>query len=177
MSLPRELSIKNGVLYQTPIREFNDLRCDERAYEEVKLEDDEIELPGIDGRMIDLTIDLKPQDPMRIYQKFALRFAQDDEFHTAISFRPHESTLKINRKFSGSRRAILHQRRAYVNHNNGALRLRLILDRYSAEVFVNDGEKVMSVTITTDLSAKGISFFADGALIMDIVKYTIDPKK
>jgi hypothetical protein len=35
----------------------------------------------------------------------------------------------------------------------------------------------MSVTITTDLSAKGISFFADGALIMDIVKYTIDPKK
>ena len=177
MSLPRELSIKNGVLYQTPIREFNDLRCDERAYEEVKLEDDEIELPGIDGRMIDLTIDLKPQDPMRIYQKFALRFAQDDQFHTAISFRPHESTLKINRKFSGSRRAILHQRRAYVNHNNGALRLRLILDRYSAEVFVNDGEKVMSVTITTDLSAKGISFFADGALIMDIVKYTIDPKK
>ena len=45
---------------------------------------------------------------------------------------------------------------------NGEIKLRLILDRFSAEIFVNDGEHVMTATIYTDLEADGISFFADG---------------
>ena len=38
----------------------------------------------------------------------------------------------------------------------------MILDRFSVEAFINDGEKVMSATIPTDPSATGIAFFADG---------------
>ena len=41
------------------------------------------------------------------------------------------------------------------------------------EVFVNDGEHVMAATVHTDLSADGISFVADGAVTMDIVKYNL----
>lgn len=93
-----------------------------------------------------------------MYRKFALRFAQDDTYQTALSFRPHESVLKIDRKFSGSRRAIIHQRRCLVNSKNGELKLRVILDRFSAEAFINDGEQVMTATIYTDQSAEGISF-------------------
>ena len=47
-------------------------------------------------------------------------------------------------------------------------------DRFSAEVFANDGEQVMSVTFTTDTAAKEISFVADGTVYMDIVKYDIE---
>ena len=38
-----------------------------------------------------------------------------------------------------------------MNSENGEIKLRLILDRFSAEIFVNDGEHVMTATIYTDL--------------------------
>ena len=82
--------------------------------------------------------------------------------------------LKIDRKFSGSRRAIIHQRRAKVDHEGGRIRLRLILDRYSVEVFVNDGEKVMSATLYTDLDADGVAFFADGRAVFTVRKYDLE---
>ena len=160
MSLPRELSVRGGRLCQAPIRELENLRGAPVVYENVTLEDGEIALDGIRGRMGDLEIEIQPGEAL--YNRFAVRFAQNDMYHTGVSFRPRESVLKVDRKFSGSRRAIIHQRRAKVDHQGGAIKLRLILDRYSVEVFVNDGEKVMSAVVNTDLAADGIRFFADG---------------
>ncbi|HAE45642.1 MAG TPA: sucrose-6-phosphate hydrolase [Lachnospiraceae bacterium] len=173
MSIPRELSLKNGLLYQVPIRELNSLRVNKVEYKSVPLRNKTISLPGIEGRTVDLEIEVTPFDFMKVYHKFSVRFAKNDSYNTGISFRPYESTLKINRKFSGSRRAIIHQRRAHVNHKLGAIKLRILLDRYSAEIFVNDGEKVLSTTITTPLEADGITFSADGALTFSVTKYTI----
>ena len=79
----------------------------------------------------------------------------------------------MDRKFSGSRRAAIHQRRCKVRDENGKIRLRLILDRFSAEVFVNDGEQVMTITMYTEQAADGISFFADGSVKMNVVKYDL----
>ena len=42
------------------------------------------------------------------------------------------------------------------------LTLRIILDRYSAEVFVGDGERVMTTTIYTEQSADDIALDIDG---------------
>ena len=120
-----------------------------------------------------MELTLRPVDDNPIYQKFAVRFAQDARYHTAVSFRPHESLLKIDRKFSGSRRAIIHQRRSLVRHQNGRIRLRLLLDRYSVELFVNDGEQVLSASIQTDQRTERISFYCDGLVNMDIVKYDL----
>jgi beta-fructofuranosidase len=93
-----------------------------------------------------------------------------------VSFRPFESTIKIDRKFSGSRRAIIHQRRASIDHVNGRIKLRLILDSFSAEIFVNDGEKVLTATIYTDQAADGISFVANGAARIHVTKYELREK-
>ena len=60
-----------------------------------------------------------------------------------------------------------------MDSKNGELKLRVILDRFSVEVFVNDGEQVMTATMYTDQSADGISFFADGVVNMDVVKYDL----
>ena len=108
-----------------------------------------------------------------MYRKFAVRFAQNDTCHTAVSFRPHESILKVDRKFSGSRRAIIHQRRSRVNSENGRITMRIILDNFSVEIFVNNGEQVLSATLYTDLSADGILFYADGKALIDVVKYDL----
>lgn len=172
MSLPRELFIKNGRLFQKPIREFDALRCDKVEHREVHVSD-QVRLEGVKGRRIDMELEIWPADAEQIYQKFAVRFAQDETHHTAVSFHPGDSVLKIDRKFSGSRRAIIHQRRALVNHEKGRLKLRIILDRQSVEVFVNDGEQVMTATLYTKQSAEGISFLSVGDVVMNLVKYDI----
>ena len=172
MTLPRELTVKNGRISQYPIRELEGLRRNKVEYKDVVLTDT-IKLDGVEGRRVDLEIELEPADEKELYKKFAVRFAQDDRYHTAISFRPYESVLKVDRKFSGSRRAAIHQRRSQVRSENGKIKLRLILDRFSAEVFINDGEQVMTITMYTDQAANGISFFADGSVKMNIVKYDL----
>ncbi|MCI9632212.1 MAG: hypothetical protein HFH18_03035 [Ruminococcus sp.] len=88
-----------------------------------------------------------------------------------MSFHPEDSILKIDRKFSGSRRAIIHQRRSLVNSQGG--KLRIILDRFSVEVFVNDGEQVLTAITYTVQEADGISFLANGTVRMDLVKYDL----
>ena len=177
MSLPRELSIKNGRLYQTPVRELEELRrnrvaCKNEIFSGLK------QVDGVSGRRVDMEITVRPAVvengvPRDMYRKFAVRFAQNDKYQTSLSFHPSDSIMKIDRKFSGSRRAIIHQRRSEVNSQNGELKIRLILDRYSVEVFINDGEQVMSAVLYTDLDADGISFLADGMVSMDLVKYDL----
>ena len=172
MSLPRELSVVDGRLLQKPIRELENLRGKEVKHENVTFSG-LTKLDGIQGRKIDMELSVRPLDEENMYRKFAVRFAQNNTYHTAVSFRPLESIVKIDRKFSGSRRAIIHQRRSRVNSRNGEIKLRIILDTFSAEVFVNDGEHVLSATIYTDKEADGISFLADGVATIDVVKYDL----
>ena len=173
MSLPRELSIRNGRLYQWPIRELEAMRRGEVRYENLSFTG-ELQLEGICGRRVDMELEIAPEEGREVYQKFSVRFAQDEQYRTSVSFRPYEQTLKIDRKFSGSRRAIIHQRRSKVkSREKRKIKLRLILDRFSVEVFVNDGEQVMSATMYTPQSADGISFFSDGQIAMNVVKYEL----
>lgn len=173
MSIPRELSIRNGRLFQTPIRELENMRSNKVDYQDVSLSGN-ISLDGIKGRKVDMELTLSPEDEGDIYQKFAVRFAQNEQYYTSLSFHPRDSILKIDRKFSGSRRAIIHQRRSLVNSEAGKLKLRIILDRFSVEVFVNDGEQVLSAILYTEQAADGISFFADGKVKLNVVKYDLD---
>ena len=81
--------------------------------------------------------------------------------------------MKIDRKCSGSRRAIIHQRRCLVPNKDGEISMRVILDRNSIEAFLNDGDQVMSAVIMTEQAAKGISFHAIGEVEIDVVKYDL----
>ena len=174
MSLPRELSIKNGRLYQAPVREIEEHRRNKAVHRDVPVSGRELRLEGVEGRLVDLEVDVRPADPSHMYEQFGIHFAKNDDFHTEVSYRPHESTLKIDRKFSGSRRALSHQRRAVFEPNGGRLKLRLILDRFSAEIFVNDGEKVLATTITTPVDAHDITFFADGDAVINVTHYQLE---
>lgn len=175
MTFPREIWMEDGTLMQRPIREIEQYRTNKVSYEDVYVKNEEIMLEGIEGRVIDLEVEISAVDKSKIFQKFAVHFAENDQFYTAVSFRPHESTLRINRKHSGSRRAIIHQRRTYVSHDYGKLKLRILLDKYSAEIFINDGERTMTATFYTDLDAKSISFFVLGEARFSVTKYDLKP--
>ena len=175
MSLPREVSIRNGRLYQWPVRELENLRRDPVSYKDVLLKDgEELSLESVKGRMVDMELSIRPEDMEDLYEKFSIRFAQNDKYFTSVSFRPKENILKVDRKAAGSRRAIIHQRRSKVPCENGEIKLRIILDRCSVEIFVNDGVQTMTATIYTDMDADGITFLAEGAARFDITKYSLE---
>jgi beta-fructofuranosidase len=175
MSVPRELSLKDGRLFQQPVRELIDMYQDTVIYKDVVIGTGEsVALEGVRGRCVDMTIHVRPADPGHVFHRFSVRFAQKDRLRTAVSFRPHEKTVKVDRKYSGSCRAIVHQRRCLVEgSSDGVITLRLVLDRFSAEVFINDGRYVMSAAIFTDLAAEGISFFADGEAVIDVESHRL----
>ena len=54
------------------------------------------------------------------------------------------------------------------------LKLRIILDRYSLELFVNDGEQAASFVLYTPTTADSITFSCDGAAIIDVEKYDLE---
>ena len=175
MSVPREISIRDGRLYQAPIREIESLRQGKIEYRGVEVGKEKLYLDGISGRMVDMEIRVRPKDPEKSYSKFVIRVAEEGDIFTSIRFRPHESTLKINREFSGTRRAILHQRSCLVENAADELRIRVLLDRYSCEVFIDGGRKVMTSTFFTDHFAQKISFRSDGEVLLDVTKYEIRP--
>ena len=61
MSIPRELSVKNGRLIQTPVRELNELRKNKVAYENLTFSGT-MQLGGIKGRKVDMEVTLRPGD-------------------------------------------------------------------------------------------------------------------
>ena len=145
----------------------------EVSYKNVPVSD-EIYLYGVEGRTADIDITVRPAEGEQLYRKFAVWFAMDEENHSAVRFNPLDGTVKIDRKYAGSRKAIVHQRRCLVKESmDGNIRLRLILDRYSFEVFINDGMYVMTAVIPTDLSAAEISFRTEGKAVIDVTKREI----
>ncbi len=99
-----------------------------------------------------------------------MRVAENDNFYTELVYRVRENTLTIDRRHSGSRRALRHIQECEILKKSSELSLEVVLDKNSLEVFVNGGEQTMTVAIYTPLEADGISFLADGKIQMDIEK-------
>ena len=56
---------------------------------------------------------------------------------------------------------------------DGRVSLRILLDRYSVEIFANGGESVLTAIIPTPQEADGILFEVQGKVKADIVKYEL----
>ena len=77
MSLPREVSVKNGRLYQVPVRELDSMRANKVEYRDVVIKDTRITLDQIEGRTVDLELVIRPVDKDKLYKKFELCFAEN----------------------------------------------------------------------------------------------------
>lgn len=171
MSLPRELSIRAGRLIQTPVRELEQLHGHRVSYEDVKIHD-EVALNGIYGRILDMTVTVKPADAEG-YSWFRLKFAKGSQHYSFVAYHPDASVLQLSRAHAGFNRDFIHERECLVRNRDGEIKLRLILDRFSAEIFVNDGEQVLSTTFYTPQTADGISFECSGQALVSVEKYDI----
>lgn len=169
MTLPRELSVKNGRLYQRPAREIDSLRHNKISFENVVINKDNLTLDGINGRVTDIDLTLKKTDNCSF---FTMGFGGKPGKNAILSFDPQSSVLTLDRSSVGSGEGAVHKRSCKLEYCNEDLKLRIILDTFSIEVFANEGEKVMSMTFYTDPEIDNITFSSDG-IIADIVKYDL----
>ena len=142
LTFPRELTERDGRLIQNPIRELEACRKDPVFYQDVCI-GDRTRLPGVSGRSVDLTVRVKPGGSA-LYRKFTVKVAEDEELFTSITYDPAESILYFDRSYSGFMHYILSERKAHVRCRGGEITLRFLVDNFSVEVFVNDGEQTMS---------------------------------
>lgn len=173
MTIPRELAIRGGRLCQNPVRELEACRRSKVCYQNVPVAG-ETALEGVGGRFLDLTVTVRPQEGADLYCWFQIDVARDETHGTSIRFRPGEDLIRIDRTRSGLSWDMVNVREFPVAAKDGQLKLRLILDRYSLEVFVNDGEQAASNVIYTPLEAEEIRFSCGGAARVDVEQYTLE---
>lgn len=165
MSTPRELRMEKGRLMQRPVREFESLWQDTVCHERVTVQE-ETRLPGVQGRLLDMTVTLYPEGSG--CRRFSLRLARDERHFILVRCDLARGELVFDRSRGGSLRDIAHTRHVPAEVQDGKLTLRLLLDKESVELFINDGERVVTSLIPTPLTANGITFAADAPLQLDV---------
>ncbi len=86
----------------------------ELSTSDVVIDNDTITLDRVEGRTIDMELVIRPEDKENVYKNshYVLHRMRNS---IQNCFRPYESVLKIDRKFSGSERALVHQSSCLVN--------------------------------------------------------------
>lgn len=168
MTIPRELQYKNGRVIQNPVRELESYYENKIEYSLVNCRE-RAKLAKVEGRNIDLTVDIASGD----YEKFQIDFACNERYHTSLIYNKKDNTITFDRQYAGCAKDIVHSRSMYVKENDGKIKIRLLLDKYSAEIFVNDGEQAMTSLLYTEPGAKEIYFQADKTACISVTKYDI----
>ena len=168
MTIPRELRLDNGRILQSPVRELEKYYSNSVHYDQCTIKGT-CQKEGIRGRVLDMTVELLEGD----YTSFDICFAQNEKHFTKFTYDRAGKTIEIDRTYCGMIRDVLAQRKVPVKVSGDVVKIRMILDKYSAEIFINDGAQVMSTTFYTPLDADQISFVCDGSVTVNIDKYDI----
>ena len=171
MTVPRQLFIRDGHVYQQPIKELDNYRINEVTYNAVPVKD-AVAFDEINGRCFDLNLHLKKADDKDYI--FTMKLAKNTSYETKIIIDSKRGTIKLDRTNSGVRFSSLSEREFPVDFVGDEIKLRVIMDRFTLELFVNDGKQAASMKVDTDIAADEITFESDETVIMDITKYDFE---
>jgi fructan beta-fructosidase len=165
-SLPRELSLAqfpDGIrLVQKPIAEMKLLR--EREFLHVSnlsvpMAMQALRLANVRGETVEIEVELASGDAKEI--GFRLRKGATEE--TVVGFTPENKEVSVNRTRSGevSFASEFPGRHTAALRQSSRLKLHIFLDRSSVEVFVNDGELVMTDRVYPSPGSDGIELYSN----------------
>ncbi|WP_336296606.1 glycoside hydrolase family 32 protein [Bacillus pinisoli] len=165
LTLPRIVTMENGELRSRPVPELELLREEEIKYENIKVAGQK-ELDGIKGSCIELKLSIDMMDSSMFSIK--LRTNPESGEETVLSYDSSTNLFTFNRDKSGAGpRGVRH---VPISLNNNKLHLQIFLDQSSVEVFINDGEKVMTGRIYPDEKSTGVQFISEGDVTLDMVE-------
>jgi beta-fructofuranosidase len=163
MTIPRELYWQGDSLAQRPVAELASYRGAE-VKRNLRLTGT-ARIEGVEGQRLDLEICLRTEGEGRAGVRVFLGI---DE-RTEISWDTRTNWLTLDRSHGGNPIRSTSTTypdcqvyKAKVNDEKGTLRLRLILDRSSLELFAQGGTTVMTSTLYPKASSSGIEFFGEG---------------
>lgn len=170
MSTPRELSLKDGKLIQKPVKEIESYRTASTTLNDVTVDGDFLP-ENLTGRIIDMELTIRPKENKSL-NSFTINLAQSEEYKITLEYKADSHTLVFDRSRTEMRNALCSQSICRVSDSQ-ELKLRILLDTYSAEVFVNDGQQVMTNTFYINPSANKISFHSAGSALLNLTKYDL----
>ena len=135
MTIPRELTLEHGRIYQRPVRELEKYRTDMVRYDNLSITGSTI-LKNITGRVLELLVEITGFD----FEYFRIQFAKSDEYQTFLQYNHKKRCLTIDRTHSGIDRDVVCRRKmelAPIQEENSkeVLKLRILLDKYSVSLF------------------------------------------
>lgn len=168
MSIPRVLTLKNNRLYQYPVREIEAYR-NNKFMKSLTVKAGESYEQLVRGREIDLILKLQKAE----CSFFEIKLACGKERVTSILYEPVENRITFDRTYSGLHKDVQCIRKMKIDPFHGDMEIRILMDKYTIEMFVDGGKYAMSSLIYTDLSFDHIDFASDGQVDLDIGKYDI----
>lgn len=170
MSLPRELGLRAtpaGIrLVARPVRELERLRGEHIAIRDRDVTGSVRFLEGsaIRGDLLEVIAEIEPRGA----SSFGLEVREGAGEETVIRVQGSGDAISVDRRRSG--RADFHSRFAGVASapcrlRAGAVKLHVLVDASSVEVFANDGEAVLTATIFPSPESTGASLFAEGGAV------------
>lgn len=171
MSCPREISIKDGLLLQQPVREIEQFRKNKNEIKALKISDEKKELAQLTAPGMDITICVRKYDTNLSY--FAVNLFEGKGHYARLYYDFISGRAGIDRSHAGVKNAFLSERSCDYKIKNDELKLRIIVDRYSVEAFFGEGELAMSMCIYDDNCGAGLSLETCGSAEIDILQYDI----
>lgn len=170
MTIPRELSIKDNRLIQNPVRELAHYYGEKTAYQNVRIREQDgiVALENVKGRSFDMTIALLSGE----FESFSILLATNKDHKTQLIYDKRKGIFTTDRTYSGMEKDTLSIRSMPVNKDK-LCKIRVLMDKYTIEVFINDGEQAMTSVIYTPLEAEEIGFECIGEAQFTVEKHEI----
>ncbi|WP_153125659.1 glycoside hydrolase family 32 protein [Peribacillus tepidiphilus] len=169
LTLPRELSIRNGKLIQKPVKELELLRG-EKTEVEALIKNECREFQGIRGETYELIAHFSRNSA----EEFGMELRVGENEKTIIKYDSKIKKVIFDRSLSGEAVGEQYGTARKCSMESDDLTFRIFVDVSSVEIFINDGEEVFTGRIFPAKESKGIKFFANnGAVQLKAQKWEI----
>lgn len=177
-SFPRTVELRtiDGVprLVAQPVSSIATLHSNPVVATQIPVRDGARSLP-ISGDQLDLNLTLRAGSATR----FGVNVRTGGGQYTQIGYDTNNNQLYIDRTHSGDvsfSQAFAETQTAPLTLQDGTLRLRILIDSSSVEVYGDQGEVALTDLVFPDASSSGVSLFADGgtATLQHMVGYRLN---
>ncbi|MFM8370289.1 MAG: glycoside hydrolase family 32 protein, partial [Chloroflexota bacterium] len=180
-SLPRELTLvqtQHGIrLQQTPIAKLKSLRWGTLQWFDRKILPGKNLLSELQKDTFEILAEFQVDTPAEM---FGFYVRKSNTQRTIIAYKPKTQELVLDRTTSGQvdfKDGFAASYSVLLQPENGRIRLRIIVDRCSVEVFANDGLVAMSALIFPTGQNVGVEVFSNGgtAALNSLTIYKLQP--
>lgn len=173
LTLPRELTIRNGILKQNPVKELELLRG-ENTEALLTIENETKRMEDFAGEIYELSAVFSNFSA----GQFGIELRAGDKEKTVLKYDTCEKKVILDRSDSGQATGIQYGTVRKCLVESEMISFRIFVDVSSVEVFVNDGAEVFTARIFPDKNSQDIRFFAhDGKTDIQAVKYELKAKR